>query len=64
MLTLIATKDVQPDRVYIASGMSLRGLDHSILALGNGKLINDPHLSDDGVIKITEWICWWDEDSR
>lgn len=60
ILTVVLPKAVHSERIYIASGIASRGLEHSILALGNGDLVSDPHPSDDGVIKITEWICWWD----
>lgn len=58
MLALVPRKDVQPDCVYISSGLSVRGLEHSILATGAGDLVSDPHPSNDGVLKITEWIGW------
>ncbi len=59
-LSVVSLKEVHPEYAYIASGLSSRGLEHSMIALGNGDLVSDPHPSDDGVLKITEWICWWD----
>lgn len=61
MLTIVAAKDVRLGHVYIASGPSARGLEHSILAAGDGNLVHDPHPSGDGVTRITEWIGWWEE---
>lgn len=61
ILTVVSLKEVRPEYAYIASGLASRGLEHSIIALGNGDLVSDPHPSDDGVLKITEWICWQDE---
>jgi hypothetical protein len=63
MLTLVNPDEVESNLLYIASGKTVRGTMHSVIAYGNGELWSDPHPSDDGVVKITEWICWWDEES-
>lgn len=51
---------LDPKAIYIASGPGPRGLEHCTLARGNGTLYSDPHPSDDGLIEITEWVCWWE----
>lgn len=39
---------------YIANGPSPRGVKHSVI-FQNGKMIHDPHWTDDGIMKV-EWI--------
>ena len=58
-LTVVAPEEVQPESLYITSGPAPRGLTHSMVSYGNGELWSDPHPSDDGLVEITEWICWW-----
>lgn len=40
-----------PDRPYIASGISSRGVGHVVIYKG-GKMIHDPHPSNEGLVKI------------
>jgi hypothetical protein len=40
---------------YIASGLSSRGVRHSVI-YGDGQLIHDPHPSREGIVAV-EW-CW------
>lgn len=41
---------------YIASGVSPRGVRHSVV-FRNGQLAHDPHPSDGGLVGPVEW-CW------
>jgi hypothetical protein len=55
-LELVDTAGHQPDKLpefYIASGMSPRGVKHSVIYSG-GKLVHDPHFSDTGIAAV-EW---------
>lgn len=40
-----------PERSYIASGDSSRGVKHVVI-YKNGKLLHDPHPSDEGLVKV------------
>lgn len=45
--------DSQPCKFYIASGMSARGVRHSVI-YSDGQMVHDPHPSGAG-IKAVEW---------
>lgn len=44
-----------PAGPYIASGLSRRGVRHSVI-YQNGALVHDPHFSGSGIVAV-EW-CW------
>ncbi len=57
--TTVDTPD--PDLLYLATGYSVRGVLHTVLAYGDGTLWFDPHPNGNGLIKIDEWVCWFIE---
>ncbi len=58
-LGMTAIKKAEWGKLYIVSGPASRGYEHSIVAYGDGRVFNDPHPSDDGLIEVTERVCWW-----
>ncbi len=43
-----------PDTPYLAGGMSSRGVSHVVVYM-NGKLLHDPHPSNEGLVKIDNY---------
>ncbi len=58
-LTEIYTPD--PELLYLATGFSVRGCLHTVVAFGDGSLWCDPHPSDAGLAEVEEWVCWFSE---